>query len=106
VPKSRSNAICPKSKYIGKNPLGGNRGQSEISIRRAIGSHEQRIAEHEAKLEAYIRDPDAYDNQGFLRNAPSEEIRQRIIEGRIRHLQYEIDTHYAEIERLRALLGE
>jgi hypothetical protein len=31
--------------YAVKNPLGGSGGQSEVSIRRAIRSHEQILAE-------------------------------------------------------------
>jgi hypothetical protein len=91
--------------YGVKNSLSGSGGQSEVSIRRAKRPHERGIAEHEAKPEAY-RDPDACDNKGFLRNASSEQIRQRIIETPIGHLQHEIDTHRTKVERPRALLGE
>ncbi|WP_104398552.1 RHS repeat-associated core domain-containing protein [Vibrio penaeicida] len=60
------------------------------SQKRSIKSLNQRIDEHKEKLEAYKKDPDAFDNKGFLKNAPSDEIRQRIIDGRVRHLEKEI----------------
>jgi hypothetical protein len=43
-------------------------------------------------LEQYRKNPDAFDNQGYLKNAPSPEIRQQIIDKRIRHLQTESDA--------------
>gem|GEM_PF-675067 len=51
---------------------------------------QRRLDEHRQKLSDYRRDPDAFDNQGLLKNAPSDEVRQRIIQGRIRHLEQEI----------------
>lgn len=51
---------------------------------------QRRLDEHRQKLDDYRRDPDAFDNQGLLRNAPNEEVRNRIIQGRIRHLENEI----------------
>lgn len=48
----------------------------------------------------YRADPDAYDNLGFLRNAPSDAIRQRIIDGRIRHLQSELNAFQKGIDRI------
>ena len=46
--------------------------------------------EHRQKLENYRRDPYAYDNDGRLTNAPNDEVRNRITQGRIRHLEQEI----------------
>jgi hypothetical protein len=34
------------------------------------------LAELEVKLKAYRVDPDAFDNRGLLRDAPSPEIRE------------------------------
>jgi hypothetical protein len=67
---------------------------------RSIRSLNQRLAEHRAKLEAYRSNPDAFDNNGFLRNAPSVEVRERIIQGRIRHLESEISNFERQIEEL------
>ncbi|MFI6999057.1 PA14 domain-containing protein [Nocardia sp. NPDC050175] len=68
---------------------------------KSIRSLEERIKEHEAKLQAYKANPDAYDNKEFLKNAPSEEVRQNIIEGRVRHLEHEIQNFKDEIARIR-----
>jgi hypothetical protein len=69
--------------------------------RKAIGSYNELIAEHEQKLADYLADPDAYDNKGFLKNAPSDEVRQRIIDGRARHLRKEIQTFHENIAKIR-----
>jgi RHS repeat-associated protein len=68
---------------------------------RSVASLSARLAEHEAKLEAYIRNPDQFDNKDFLKNAPSDEIRKSIIEGRIGHLQGEIENFKNQIEALK-----
>lgn len=60
------------------------------SEQRAVRSLQRNVSEHEAKLEEYKANPDAFDNKGFLKNAPTPEIRQKIIDTRIRHLETEI----------------
>jgi hypothetical protein len=70
------------------------------SEQRAVNSLEQRVAEHQAKLEAYQADPFANDNLGILEHAPSAEIQQSIIDGRIRHLQNEIQAFQDQIDKL------
>ena len=62
------------------------------SQQKSVRSLLKRIKEHEQKLEAFKANPEAFDNKGFLRNAPNEEIRQKIINQRIRHLEQEIRT--------------
>lgn len=59
---------------------------------RSIQSDENLIAEHEQKPADYLENPDAFDNKGFLWNAPAKEIRQRIIDDRVRHLRQESQT--------------
>jgi len=76
------------------------------NIEKAIRSLEHNIAEHEKKLADYIANPDAFDNRGFLQNAPNEEIRQSIIQGRINHLQNEINTWRQRIIELKMQLNE
>jgi predicted RNase H-like nuclease (RuvC/YqgF family) len=76
---------------------------SPQNIEKSIHSLEQRIAEHERKLADYIANPDAFDNKGFLRNAPSEEVRQSIIQGRINHLQHKINNWRQRINELRKM---
>jgi RHS repeat-associated protein len=83
---------------------GRSRGLSQREIQQSISSLEKNIAEHEAKLNAYIEDPYAFDNQGLLRNAPNDEVRQAIINGRISHLQNEIDNWRRQVDALRRLL--
>jgi RHS repeat-associated protein len=72
------------------------------SQQRSVRSLEQRLFEHREKLDAFKRNPDAFDNKGFLKDAPSPEVRQRIIDGRIRHLENETSNFERQI---RALLG-
>jgi hypothetical protein len=51
---------------------------------------ERQLAAHEQKLEVYRKNPEAHDNKEFLKNAPSEEARKRIVEGRIKSLERQI----------------
>ena len=51
-------------------------------------------------LAAYIANPDAYDNLGYLANAPSDAVRQSIIQGRVRHLENEITAFADQIRKL------
>jgi hypothetical protein len=44
-------------------------------------------------------------SDGRLKNAPTPEIRQRIIDGRINHLQKEIDGFNKQVDNLRRLGG-
>jgi hypothetical protein len=64
---------------------------------RSVRSLQRNVEEHQDKLARYRENPDAYDNQGILKNAPTPEIRQRIIDGRIRHLEAEIGTFKQQI---------
>ena len=70
------------------------------SEQRAITSLQRNIAEHTEKLAAYRANPDAYDNLGYLQRAPSPEIRQRIIDGRINHLETEIRGWQDQIDKI------
>ncbi|MEU6402613.1 hypothetical protein, partial [Streptomyces sp. NPDC046985] len=53
-----------------------------------------------APLDCSLANPDAYDNKGYLKNAPNEEVRQRIIEGRAKHLRKEIQTFHENIAKI------
>jgi len=70
------------------------------SQQKAFNSYQERIAEHQKKLSDYRANPDAFDNQGLLKNAPNDQIRQKIIDGRIRHLEKEIKTFQENIDKL------
>lgn len=79
---------------------GGPPSESATHRARALRSLRRRVTEHQAKLSAYRADPDAYDHLGTLRDAPTPEIRARIIEGRIRHLEQEIQTFQKQVDAL------
>ena len=68
--------------------------------RRSIRSHEKNAREHEEKLERYKNDPYSQDNDGRLRNAPNEEIRQKIMRIRIEKLGKEIKVIYDIIRKI------
>ena len=67
---------------------------------RAVRSLSKEAAEHRAKLAAYMAEPDAHDNLRLLANAPTAEVRQSIIAGRVRHLEREIATFERQIAQL------
>jgi len=77
-------------------PLAGTK-----RVQRAIRSLEKQLAKHEQKLSDYIRDPDAHDNRGHLRRATTPEIRQEIIDGRIKVLKQQIKNFKVQINRLK-----
>lgn len=57
-------------------------------------------------MDAYRANPDAFDNKGILKNAPSPEVRQRIIDGRIAHLEREIKAFDSQVDKIRgSVLG-
>jgi hypothetical protein len=62
---------------------------------------EKQLQKHLEKLANYRKNPFKYDNKDFLKNAPNDQIRQKIIDGRIRHLENEIKAFRDAIERIR-----
>ncbi|HZH13561.1 MAG TPA: hypothetical protein VE057_04275, partial [Archangium sp.] len=74
--------------------------QTSSNPSESIKSLKARLAEHRQKLADYKANPDAYDNQGRLRNAPSPEVRQKIIKSRIEHLEHEIRAFEKNIREL------
>ena len=66
-------------------------------------SYEKLIQEHKAKLQDYINNPDAYDNLGLLKNV-SPDVRQKIIDGRIKALEKQIQKQIGELEKIIELL--
>ncbi len=82
--------------------IGGATATAETSSATGavVGSGLRRqIAAHREKLAEYIKNPDAFDNEGLLKNV-SPELRQRIIEGRVKHLQQEIKAFEKGLEKL------
>ena len=85
---------------------GGANEKQIRSTEKSIRSLEDQVSTHEKKLQSYVQNPDAFDNQGLLKNAPSSEIRQRIIEGRVNHLTREIQGFRDQISKLQQQLNE
>ncbi|MCX8713381.1 hypothetical protein J3U57_12725, partial [Gilliamella sp. B3464] len=71
------------------------------SEKRAIKALEEQIQLHEKKLKEYIKDPYSFDNKDFLKNAPNDEVRQNIINSRIKHLEHEINTFKKNIDKIK-----
>ena len=82
----------------GSSPGNPDPDPRRSSIERAIRSLEKRIAEHQIKLDNYLRNPDAHDNLGHLQNAPNQQVRDAIIQGRVNHLQYVAKRNYPPYE--------
>lgn len=91
----------PASQSRRPSVAAGARSPAAAAQARAIRSLEARVREHVTKLAAYRQNPWAFDNKGHLAKAPSERVRQSIIQGRIRHLEHEIATFRSQIEALR-----
>lgn len=71
------------------------------SQKRAVNGLEEQVELHRKKLEDYRKDPDAFDNKGFLTNA-TPEVREKIISARIRSLENQIDTFIKDIEAIKS----
>lgn len=67
---------------------------------KAAKSNYKRMAEHIDKLEKYKQNPLKHDNLGLLKSAPSEQVRQKIIQSRIAHLEKEIQAFYNNIVKI------
>lgn len=81
--------------------IGPSAGGLTTSQRDSLNSLASRLAEHEAKLNAYRANPDAMDNKAFLKNAPTPEIRQAIIDRRIQILERDIKNFETQIEKIK-----
>ena len=77
--------------------------QTREQLLKSKSSYEKLIQEHKAKLQDYINNPDAYDNLGLLKNV-SPEVRQKIIDGRIKALEKQIQKQIGELEKIIELL--
>ncbi|SDL31440.1 RHS repeat-associated core domain-containing protein [Pedobacter steynii] len=77
----------------------GKEASAASSMNKAISSLKQNISEHTQKLKEYKADPMKFDNKGTLKNAP-EELRAKIIAGRVKHLEKEIQTFRENIEKI------
>ena len=75
----------------------GTRGELSRETQKGIRSLERRIAEHEKKLSEFKANPTPRPGTEGL----SKEIQQQSIDGRIRHLEKEIETLRKNVEKLR-----
>ncbi len=57
----------------------------------------KQLRKHEEKLRQYRSNPDLYDNLGFLKFAPPD-LRKKIIDGRIRNLERQIQNFRRKYE--------
>jgi RHS repeat-associated protein len=69
------------------------------TAKKSIKSLERQASAHRKKLAQYIRNPIKYDNKGYLKNAPNDAIRRKIIQSRVNHLQQEIRNFEAQIRQ-------
>lgn len=67
---------------------------------KAISSFKKNIVEHNQKLKEYKADPMKFDNKGTLKNAPKE-LQAKIIAGRVKHLEKEIQTFKENIQKIK-----
>ncbi|WNG15729.1 hypothetical protein [Cystobacter fuscus] len=97
-------AVSAESVTIALTPgavaMMGRGRQTSSNPSQSLKSLQAQLAEHRQKLADYKANPDAFDNQGILRKAPSPEVRQRIINGRIKHLEDEIRAFEKNIRDL------
>ena len=89
-----------KKKPSIKEEIEHAKGRLSKSEYKAAKSNYKRMVEHVDKLEKYKQNPMQYDNLGLLKNAPNEQVKQKIIESRIAHLEKEIQTFYTNIIKI------
>ena len=80
-----------------KDEIEAAKGKLSKHDYKKVKSEYKQLVDHVDKLEKYKANPLKYDNKGFLKNAPNEQIRQQMIEGRILKLEREIQTFYNNI---------
>ena len=63
------------------------------------------MQEHKAKLDDYIKNPDIHDNKNLLKNV-SQEVKQKIIDGRIKVLRQQIERQEHDLNIINNLLKQ
>lgn len=102
VPKTKPKTK-PKPKPKGTpNPY---RKMTREQVLKSKRNYERLLKEHQQKLKDYKRDPFAHDNKGKLQGK-SPEVQQKIIQGRIRELQRQINKHEGELEKIAEALRD
>ncbi|MDD2793852.1 MAG: hypothetical protein PHD73_11780 [Sediminibacterium sp.] len=89
----------------GKPETGGTNNEKVQSLQKEIGSLEKsskslekNVKEHEQKLKDYKADPDKNDNKGLLKDAKPE-VREKIINGRVKELERQIKKNEGELRK-------
>lgn len=95
-----SNRGGGKNKPSIKEEIEHAKGRLSKNEYKAAKSNYKRMVEHVDKLEKYRQNPMKYDNLGLLKNASSEQVKQKIMESRIAHLEKEIQTFYNNIIKI------
>jgi len=67
---------------------------------KSVKSLYKQMTDHIGKLQKFKENPLKFDNQGLLKNAPNEAVRQKIINSRIKHLETEIKAFYDNIVKI------
>ncbi len=73
--------------------------QTRQQLEKSKKSYEELIREHERKLADYRKDPFSQDNKGLLKDQPPE-LQKKIIEGRIRELETQLEKQRSELKKI------
>ena len=88
-------------KWLGKQvPKIGKKGGPKAPRKDPTKGLRKQLELHKKRLEDYRRNPEAYDNKGHLKKAPTPEARQRVIDGRIRNLENQIRDYQRQIDNI------
>jgi hypothetical protein len=79
--------------------------QTKSELLKSKSSHEKLVQEHKAKLDDYIKNPDIHDNKNLLKNV-SQEVKQKIIDGRIKVLRQQIERQEHDLNIINNLLKQ
>lgn len=91
--------------YVGQqgwlvhNASGPYERQTDAQLRKSASTYQSLVDEHIEKLETYRANPDASDNKGLLKNA-SPDVRQKIIDGRIKSIEQQIKKQQGELAKV------
>jgi translation initiation factor RLI1 len=91
-----SQGTATQGKSTGGQPYSN---QTREQLEKSKRSYEELIREHERKLADYHKDPFSQDNKGILKDQPPE-IQKKIIEGRIKELERQIDKQRSELKKI------
>ena len=76
-------------------------GNLTKSQQKAVRGLQNQIKDHQKKLSDFKDNPDKFDNKGFLKNA-SPELRDKIINSRIKSLEGQIGTFRKDIDAIQS----